>query len=82
MPLVYFGLLLPAFFSVDKPLGPQLLIMLVTVTITEVLGLSAYAYGAGKIRSWLSNPRLAKGFNIAIGLLMILSGLWAILSTI
>jgi threonine/homoserine/homoserine lactone efflux protein len=82
MPLVYFGLLLPAFFVADKPLLPQLSLMLITVTITELLGLSAYAYGAGKIRNWLSEPRLAKAFNIIIGILMILSGIWAIWSTI
>ena len=82
MPLVYFGLLLPAFFAADKPLIPQLFIMLVTVTITELVGLGVYAYGAGAIKNWLSNPKLAKGFNILIGLLMIISGLWAILSTI
>lgn len=82
MPLVYFGLLLPAFFVADKPLLPQLTIMLITVTITELLGLGAYAYGAGKIRGWLSNPRLAKAFNVLIGILMILSGIWAIWSTI
>lgn len=82
MPLVYFGLLLPTFFTANTPLVPQLSIMLITVTITELVGLSIYAYGAGKIRDWLSNPRLAKGFNILIGLLMIISGIWAIWSTI
>ena len=82
MPLVYFGLLLPAFFTADKPLTPQLLTMFVTLTVTELLGLGVYAYGAGKIRDWLSHPRQAKGFNILIGVLMILSGIWAIWSTI
>ena len=82
MPLVYFGLLLPAFFVAEKPLTPQLLTMLVTVTITELVGLAIYAYGAGKIRDWLADPKLAKGFNILIGLLMIISGIWAIWSTI
>lgn len=82
MPLVFFGLLLPAFFVGDRPLAPQLLIMLITVTITELLGLGIYAYGANKIKDWLATPRLAKGFNIIIALLMVLSGIWAIWSTI
>jgi len=82
LPLVYFGLLLPAFFTADTPLLPQLMIMLITVTVTELLGLGVYAYGAGKIRRWLSNPRAAKMFNVIIGALMILSGIWAIWSTI
>lgn len=81
MPLVYFGLLLPNYFDTTLPLAPQLLIMFVTVTVTELLGLGFYAYGAQKIRDWLRSPRAARGFNIFIGLVMIASGLWAILST-
>lgn len=81
MPLVYFGLLLPAYFIPDAPMAPQFTIMLVTVTVTELLGLAVYAYGAGKIRNWMRSPRAARVFNIIIGIVMILSGLWAIVST-
>ena len=81
LPLVYFGLLLPAYFDVDMPVMPQFLIMLVTVTVTELFGLAVYAYGAGHIRRKLSDPRTARRFNIVIGLVMIASGLWAIWST-
>lgn len=81
MPLVYFGLLLPAYFIPSEPMGPQFIIMLVTVTVTELAGLAVYAYGAGKIRRWMRSPRAARIFNIIIGIVMILSGLWAIVST-
>jgi len=81
MPLVYFGLLLPAYFDASYSLPLQIGIMFVTVTTTELLGLGAYAYGAQKIREWLRNPRQARMFNIFIGLVMIASGIWAILST-
>jgi len=81
LPLVYFGLLLPTYFTIGAPIGPQLFIMFVTVTVTELLGLAAYAYGAGKIRIWLTSPRAARGFNVVIGSVMIASGVWAILST-
>ena len=81
MPLVYFGLLLPAYFDTARDIAPQFVIMLVTVTVTELLGLAVYAYGAGRIRTWLTSPRAARGFNIFIGIVMILSGLWAIWST-
>jgi len=81
MPLVYFGLLLPAYFDASYSIPLQVLIMFVTVTITELLGLSVYAYGAQKIRRWLRNPKQARFFNVFIGLVMIGSGIWAILST-
>jgi len=81
MPLVYFGLLLPAYFDITSPIPPQFGIMLVTVTVTELLGLAAYAYGAGRIRIWMTSPKAARGFNVFIGVVMILSGLWAVLST-
>lgn len=81
MPLVYFGLLLPAYFDASYSIPLQVLIMFVTVTITELLGLSVYAYGAQKIRRWLRNPKQARFFNVSIGLVMIGSGIWAILST-
>lgn len=81
MPLVYFGLLLPNYFDLDKPVAPQFWIMLVTVTITELVGLAAYAYGAEHIRRWLTQERAARAFNIMIGIVMIASGVWAIWST-
>ena len=81
MPLVYFGLLLPNYFDPSYSIPQQVLIMFVTVTITELLGLGAYAYGAQKIRRWLKNARQARAFNIFIGIVMIASGLWAIWST-
>jgi len=81
MPLVYFGTMLPAFVDPNIPLSQQFIIMLITVTATELIGLAVYAYGAQSIRQWLKSPRAARGFNIAIGAVMIASGLWAILST-
>ena len=81
MPLIYFGLLLPAYFDTARSIPVQFSIMLVTITVTELLGLAFYAYGAGRIRDWLTNPGQAKLFNIFIGLVMIASGIWAIIST-
>ena len=81
MPLVYFGMLLPLYFISEKPLAPQFLIMLVTITFLEMFGLSAYAYAAQKIRRFLNTPRTARIFNILIGVVMLASGFFAILFT-
>jgi threonine/homoserine/homoserine lactone efflux protein len=81
MPLVYFGMLLPLYFQPDMPLAPQFLTMLVTVTILELFGLSVYAYAAQSIRRFLQRPRTGRIFNVLIGIVMILSGVFAVLST-
>ena len=81
LPLVYFGLLLPTYFDATLPVMTQFWIMLATVTVTELIGLAIYAYGAQSIRRLLRSERTARYFNILIGLVMIASGIWAILST-
>lgn len=81
MPLVYFGMLLPLYFQADMPLGPQFLVMLVTVTVLELFGLSFYAIAAQSIRRFLQNPRTGRIFNISIGLIMVASGVAAVVST-
>lgn len=81
MPLVYFGMLLPLYFQPDMPLAPQFLTMLVTVTVLELFGLSVYAYAAQSIRRFLQRPRTGRIFNVLIGIVMILSGVFAVLST-
>lgn len=81
MPLVYFGMLLPLYFQPDTPLAPQFLTMLVTVTILELFGLSVYAYAAKTIRRFLQRPRTGRIFNVLIGVVMMASGVFAVLST-
>jgi len=81
MPLVFFGLLLPAYFDPAQAMAPQFGIMLVTVTVLELFGLATYAYGARRIRIWLKSENAARAFNILIGLVMILSGVFAVWST-
>jgi homoserine/homoserine lactone efflux protein len=81
MPLVYFGLLLPNYFDMSYSLKTQVLVMFLTVTITELLGLGLYAYCAHKIRQWLKQNWAARSFNILIGLTMIASGVWALMAT-
>ena len=81
MPLVYFGLLLPNYFDMSYSLKTQVLVMFLTVTITELIGLGFYAYCAHKIRQWLKQTWAARSFNILIGLTMIASGVWALMAT-
>lgn len=82
MPLVFFGGLLPTYFNANLPLPKQIFIMFITITATELVGLATYAAGAQRIKTVLKQPKAARGFNIAIGLLMIISGFWAIFATV
>ena len=82
MPLIYFGGILPSYFVIAQPLAPQILIMMITITITELLGLWIYAFGAQKIKASLSDARIARIFNISVGVLMIISGGWALSATL
>jgi threonine/homoserine/homoserine lactone efflux protein len=60
---------------------PQFLTLLFTVTVLELFGLSLYAYAAQSIRRFLQQPRTGRIFNVLIGLIMIASGVFAVLST-
>lgn len=81
MPLVYFGMLLPLYFQPDTAMAPQFFTMLVTVTVLELFGLSVYAYAAQSIRQLLQQPRTGRIFNVLIGVVMLGSGVFAVLST-
>jgi threonine/homoserine/homoserine lactone efflux protein len=80
LPLVYFGMLLPLYFDPERPILPQFGIMLITVTWLELQGLAVYAAFARWIRAKLQSPGAAKAFNVLIGVTMIASGVWAILT--
>ena len=78
MPVVFFGALLPQFFDLSKPMMTQFLIMLVTITATELIGLAIYAFSGDAIRRFLDNPLQARIFNVSVGLVMIIAGAWAV----
>ena len=80
MPLVYFGFLLPLYFDASRPVAAQFLIMLATVTVLELMGLSVYAGFARWIRARLQSPRAGRLFNVLIGAVLIASGAWAVLA--
>ena len=78
--LVFFGGLLPAFFTLDQPVLPQALIMIATVTTTEIFGLTVYALGARALAHRFSDPVFARIFYICAAILMAGSVAWAMLS--
>ena len=78
--LVFFGGLLPAFFNVDAPIIPQVIIMVLTVTATELVGLSIYGSGARLLSHKFSEPKFARVFYVCAATLMAGSVVWALVS--
>lgn len=79
--LVFFGLLLPGYFDLEKPLITQTLIIMATVTATEMLGLTFYAWLAEAMNKRFQSPTFTKWFNRCAALAMLSSALFAAFMT-
>lgn len=73
--------ILPLYFETDRPLVPQFVIMITTLTYLELQGLAVYAAFGRFIRRWLQDEKAAKIFNVTVGLIMIIAGIIAIILT-
>lgn len=80
--LVWFGGLLPTFFSTEQPIMFQVGIMIATVTVTELAGLGVYALAARLLAHKFSEPAFARAFYFGAALVMAASVLWAFASQI
>ncbi len=80
--LVFFGGLLPAFFDASRPLAPQVTVMILTVTATEMTGLSIYGGMARALSRRFARPRFARGFYVCAALVMAGSAIWAVTVTV
>lgn len=80
--LIFFLLVLPSYFSVDHAILPQILIILGTVTVTEMFGLSVYAALSDAMARRFTDPVFARRFNLGAACLMVASALYAVASTI
>ena len=79
--LVFFGLLLPAYIDADRQLLTQALIIVMTVTTTEMLGLGLYAWAADAMNKRLSSRAFAVWFNRCAALAMFLMAGFAVVMT-
>ena len=80
--LVFFGGLLPAHFDASRPLALQVAIVIVTVTVTELLGLTIYAGAADRLSAQLARPGFARVFNAMAALLMVGAASYAVFATL
>ncbi len=80
--LVFFGGLLPAYISIERDLITQVIIIISTITITELVGLAVYAAAAEKLSRNFQNPTFAKWFSRSAALLMVGSAMFALFVTL
>jgi threonine/homoserine/homoserine lactone efflux protein len=79
--LVFFGLILPSYFDAGSPLLPQVAVIMLSITVTEMFGLSVYAALADALARRFQNPSFALWFNRIAASLMVASVLYALWST-
>ncbi|MEL7480999.1 MAG: LysE family translocator [Pseudomonadota bacterium] len=79
--LIFFGLLLPAYISPEGSVVAQALIIMATVTATEMLGLTVYAVGADAMMTRFANPVFARRFNIIAATAMFGAAAFAVVTT-
>ena len=82
MALVTFAGLIPSFFDAARPILPQYLLMVATITALELFGLAVYAGFGTAVRTQLADPRRARAFNLGTGALLIAAGGVAVFSTL
>ena len=80
--LVFFGLLLPSYFDMAKPVWPQALVMMATITMCEMFGLTVYAWLADAMNHRFESPVFTRWFNRVAALAMFVSALFASISTL
>ena len=71
--LLFFGALFPQFIVPSAPQVPQFLVLGVTFIFFELLWLTVYALSASKAKLWLQQPRRAKVFNRATGVVFLVA---------
>lgn len=60
--LVYFGGMLPAYFDASRPMTTQAAIVMVSVTVTELIGLAIYALSSDALARRFASRSFAVGF--------------------
>jgi homoserine/homoserine lactone efflux protein len=80
--LVFFGLLLPSYFDMSHPVWPQALVMMATITVCEMFGLTVYAWLADAMNHRFESPAFTKWFNRGAALAMLSAALFASIATI
>jgi homoserine/homoserine lactone efflux protein len=79
--LVYFGGMLPAYLDSSRPMISQAAIVMVSVTVTELIGLAIYALSADALARRFASRSFAIGFFRIAALSMVASAAIGVYTT-
>lgn len=79
--LVFFGGMLPSFFDHDRPMLPQGLQILATMTVAELFGLAVYAAAAAGLALKFSSASFALTFNRIAAAMMVGASAYGLAAT-
>jgi threonine/homoserine/homoserine lactone efflux protein len=79
--LVYFGGLMPAYLDPQRDLTTQVIVIMVTVTVCEMFGLTVYARGADALARRFQSQTFSKWFFRIAALAMAASATFAVFAT-
>ena len=71
--ILFFTAVLPPFLALDKPIGPQLALFATATIGFDVIAMSCYGVGGAVIARWMTKPSFRRGFDIAVGVLLLLA---------
>lgn len=71
--LLFFGALFPQFVIPGEPQMPQFFVLGITFVFFELLWLTMYALSASRAQRWLQQPRRARTFNRATGVVYLMA---------
>lgn len=71
--VLFFTAVLPPFLDVQRPMAPQLALFAAATIGMDVLSMSAYGLGGAALARRMSQPRFRRGFNVIVGLMLLLA---------
>lgn len=79
--LVFFGAILPQFIDTSKSVLDQVILIMVTITITEMSGLGFYVLSAEAMSKKFRSKRFVEIFNRCAAVVMLISAGFAVYAT-
>jgi len=73
--LIYFGALFPQFIAPERPLVPQLALLVSLFVVIDIVWMLAYAKGGSFIMGWLRSPLHRRWFNCVAGGALMIAGI-------
>lgn len=69
--ILFFTAVLPPFLVLDRPIGPQLVLLGAATIGFDVIAMSCYGLGGAAIAGLMQKPAFRRGFDIVVGVLLL-----------